>query len=195
MGQQLWSWETTRFENLDLPNVKTELSASSWDVMIETADIAWGYAISLLPAAQDCKYWRSRLEVRHVLGDISPGIAFRNERDGILFQVCPERGSAELRYVKVGERTEQTEVYQTGDVAFPMDIMMEYDAVESRCTGQINGNAVFEIKLPFENIEPLTSVTVLEIVTTSHPDGNGGTAGYGDIALQCESNEKERSTE
>lgn len=186
MGEQLWSWETTRFENLDMPNVKTEVSASSWDVMIEKPNFAWGYAIPLPAGTQEYRTWRSRLEVRRALGDISPGIAFRGDAEGILFQVVPKSESAELRHVKVGERTEQTNTYATGDIVFPMDILLEYDAESGRCTASINGSTIFEVHLPHGNISPLGQVSFVEILTSTLPEGSGGTVGYGDITLQCE---------
>ena len=186
MSQQLWTWEASRFEKIENERVKAEPTETSWDVMLEVPDLAWGYCTALPDAARSYILWRSRLEVQHVLGDISPGIAYHDGVHGVLFQLDPHRRKAEVRYLMVAEATVRTATFDISAVRYPLDLMLEYNAVTNKCTALINTEAVFEIKLPYKNIPVLPSITSIEIVTSTPANESGGTVGYGDLSLQCE---------
>lgn len=186
MSQHLWTWEASRFETIDNERVKAEPSDLSWDVRLDVPDLAWGYCIGLPDEAKSYILWRSRLEVQHVLGNVSPGIAYHDGVHGFLFQIAPHEGTAEIRYLVVSEATVQAETRDIATVRYPFDLMLEYNAVTNRCCAQINTDVIFDVKLPYRNIPILASVTSIEVVTSTSRSESGGTVGYGDLSLQCE---------
>lgn len=186
MSQQLWTWEASRFEKIENERVKAEPTETTWDVMLEVPNLAWGYCIALPGEARSYILWRSRLEVQHVLGEISPGIAFHDGVHGVVFQLDALRKKAEIRYLMVAEATVLTEAFDIADVRYPLDLMLEYNAVTNKCAALINTETAFEVKLPYKNIPVLTAVTSVEILTSTPANRSGGTVGYGDLSLHCE---------
>lgn len=186
MSQRLWTWESSRFEKIENEKAKAEPSKGSWDVMLEAPDFAWGYCVNLADEIGSYILWRSRLEVRHILGNIAPGLAFHDGTQGILFQFDATHGKAEARHLIISKSTIRTDVFSVSKHKYPLDMMLEYNAVTSKCSAYINTERVFEIKLPYKNIPLLSKVTAIEIVTSTPPDESGGIVGYGDLSLQCE---------
>ena len=186
MSQHLWTWEASRFEKIENERVKAEPTEMTWDVMLEVPDLAWGYCIALPDEARSYILWRSRLEVQHVLGDISPGIAYHDGVHGVVFQLDTLRQKAELRYLLVAEATVRTETFDIATVRYPLDLMLEYNAVTNKCVALINTDTVFEVKLPYKNVPLLATITSIEIMTSTPANESGGTVGYGDLSLHCE---------
>lgn len=185
MGQHLWSWEPAQFENLNTEKVTTEATQTSWDVMLEAPNIAWGYSIALCDEARAHIMWRCRLEVLHVLGDVMPGLAFFDGETGVAFQVDVSSKKAELRRVVRGKETLLVEDYPLQDIAQPFDLLFEYNALTKKCSGILNGEKIFERQLPYTILPAPDEVNSIEILTTTPPGGTG-TIGYGELTLQCE---------
>ena len=186
MGQQQWSWEAAQFENIESENVRTEAAGSSWDVMIEAPNRAWGYRIPLPEEARVFIMWRTRLEVLHVLGNISPGVAYFDGPEGLSFQIDAAARLAELRHVRNSSETVRVARFDLPDLAAPFDMLLELNAVTKACTGIVNGEKIFEVALPVKTVPAFEAVTDVEILTTTPPDAGGGTVGYGELTLQCE---------
>lgn len=185
MTQHLWSWEPAQFENLNTGKAVAEVTGASWDVLINTPNVAWGYTLSLPDAAKEHIMWRCRLEVLHILGDISPGVAFLRNTGGISFQINAATIMAELRRVASGKETMLVESFPLGTTAQPFDLLFEYNALTKKCSGMVNDTKVFDVQLPYKIISAPDSIDAIEIITTTSPQG-AGTIGYGELTLQCE---------
>ena len=186
MSQQLWTWEVSRFEKIENERVKAEPTETTWDVVLEVPDLAWGYRIALPDEARSYILWRSRLGVQHVLGDISPGLAYHDGIHGVVFQLDPPRKKAEIRYLMVAEAAVRTATFDISSVRYPLDLVLEYNAVTNKCTALINTDPTFEVNLPYKNIPILTTITSIEIITSTSANEAGGTVGYGALSLHCE---------
>ena len=186
MGQQLWSWEAVQFENIEAEDVRTEAAASSWDVMLEAPNRAWGYRIPLPEEARAFIMWRTRLEVLHILGNVAPGLAYLDGPEGVSFQIDIAARRAELRHVLTSSETVRIATFDIPDTTAPFDMLFELNAVTKVCSGIMNGEKIFEVTLPVETIPALDAVSDVEILTTTPPGTAGGTVGYGELTLQCE---------
>jgi hypothetical protein len=186
MGQQLWSWEAAQFENINADGVVTKAADLSWDVMIEAQNHAWGYRIPLPDEARAFIMWRARLEVRHIIGNISPGLAYLNRGEGISFQIDAAAHRAEFRHALTSSETVRIAVFGIPDASAPFDMLFELNAVTKTCSGTLNGNKVFKITLPFKTVPAFDTLSDVEILTTTPPEEGGGTVGYSELTLQCE---------
>jgi hypothetical protein len=181
-----WVWNARIFENVDRPDVKARHGSGSWSVTITEPDFAWGYCIKLPDEAQDNIMWDLRLDVRSVDGKILPGLALHDSERGVLFIVNEAESTAELRFLKVNHEAVRTDLFRITHVECPYTMAIEYNAITARCIGRVNGDSMFDFKLPHADISPIAEVTHLEIVTMSPPGRSSGTAKYGHLVLNCE---------
>ncbi len=186
MGQQLWSWEALQFENIATEHVKTDATASSWDVLLEEPNRAWGYRIALPEEARAFIMWRARLKVLYVLGNILPGLAYLNGPEGFSFQIDTVSRRAEFRYLLTSAETVCVRRFDIPKLSTPLEILLELNVVTKICNGIVNGEKICGMTLPIEAVPALDAVTDIEILTTTSLEAGGGTIGYGELTLQCE---------
>jgi hypothetical protein len=186
MPRHNWLWSAKNFEDLEEPNVKAKRSSGYWRVAVGGGDVAWGYCVKLDEEAQAHIMWHSRIEVKGAAGDVWPGLAFHDSRNGALLMANSLRGVAELRLLKVNSEVLRTEIFKLPRLECPYSIILEYNAITANCIGRVGGAQVFEFTLPHGNIPSISDVSAIEIVTTTSPNEEKSVVNYGDLALDCE---------
>lgn len=186
MRQSEWSWEAQMFEKIDARGIKAEHAAEAWHVAIDTEDRAWGYRIAIPDDAKIFILWRVSVEVAWVNGSISPGIAFFNGGEGIALQYDQKRTRGELRHVMHTLQTKRIASYKAPNVEPPFKMTIELNAVTKKVMGMINDYRVFNVKMPFRGLPDFDVISDVEILSTTPPNSNGGTASYSTLRLQCE---------
>jgi hypothetical protein len=151
---------------------------------MDELDLAWGYCFYLPEDARANLMWHSRLDVLAASG-VSPGLAFHNTEEGLLFNVNAALGLAELQYLKVNSVAVRVEVFNVARFGFPFVISLEYNALTGECSGAVGDEGIFNRTLPYKSIPVLPAVSSIEIVTITSPDA-GGAAEYGNLVLNCE---------
>jgi hypothetical protein len=150
---------------------------------MDECDFAWGYCVELSDDARAHLLWYSRIDVL-AASDVSPGLAFHDSKNGVLFQVNAALGVAELRRLRVNDRTERVELFDIARIGFPYTISLAYNTLTGECAGLLGDERVFERTLPWRSIPSLPEVTSVEVVTTTSAEL--GAAKYGDLVLKCE---------
>jgi hypothetical protein len=181
-----WLWKAETFEIVDTPLVRTRRGGGVWSVSVGENNLAWGYCISLSREAQAYIMWRATLEIVKVDGGASIGLALHDSSDGFLFQASAARRRAELRLLKVNKAAALAESFPLSGVNCPFRMVVDYNAITGLCSGKVEDSVIFERRLPYKGIPSICPVTCLEIITVSAPHGPGGSAEFGDLALECD---------
>ncbi|MDR3322356.1 MAG: hypothetical protein LBS93_07900 [Synergistaceae bacterium] len=184
MPEYDWVWRAKSFERVERPGVKASSAGASWSVLMGERDFAWGYCIELPDDARAHLMWHTRIDVLAAGDGMSPGLAFHDSEEGVLFQVNAALGVAELRRLRVNNRTERIELFSIARIECPYAISLTYNALTGECAGMVGDDRIFDRTLPWGSIPALPAVTSVEIVTTVSTDP--GSAEYGNLTLKCE---------
>lgn len=188
MPQQLWSWMATQFEKLETDSgVRTNRANEQWHVEIKKPHHAWGYRIALPEDAKMFLMWQSTIEVVEIKGDIMPGIAYFFDTHGVSFQLDLPNNCVEIRHALPEMKTSRVAAFPLrGQLEAPFKMKIMLNVLTKVCAGLINDVRLFSVKLPFKSLPSFDEITDLEILTTTQPNGAGGSVVYGELTLSCE---------